>query len=470
MKNRIILICSLIIAIVVISFLPVFNNGFTNWDDDEYVIKNTRLKDFSLGNIKKIFSSYFAGNYHPLTLLSYSIEYYFFKLNPVSYHTVNLVLHVFNCLFVFWLIYLISGKLIVSFVTTLLFGIHPLHVESVAWIAERKDVLYSFFFLSAFIGYLYYVRENSIKFYYISFCMFVLSVLSKGMAITFPLLLFLSDYLLGRKFNKKIILEKIPFMIVSVLFLIVGIIAQYSSSAVPKGYLSLNGLLLGGYGIGFYIMKILVPVKLSCFYHYPVSLSGLFPLVLLCVVCIVLLIVFGRNTRKVIFGSLFFLISVLPVMQLIPLGGGVPADRYTYIPSIGLFFIIGEGIGYIYNRKFKVLTLSVLVVITVVLSFLTFERAKVWKDSFSLWEDVLTKYPNSVKALNGLGIAYSKRGENERAILHYSKAIQLNPDFIEVYNNRGIAYANNGEFDKALVDYNKVVKINPNYAEVYANT
>ena len=166
MKNfRISLSIGLILSITFIAFFPCLKNDFVNWDDDDYVIYNTVIKSLSLYSAKSILTSFFVGNYQPVTILSYSLEYQFFKLNPFGYHLTNLILHLFNCLLVFWFIAMLSGRGGVALITAILFGVHPLHVESVAWISERKDVLYAFFFLGAAICYLKFFREKQ-KFKY----------------------------------------------------------------------------------------------------------------------------------------------------------------------------------------------------------------------------------------------------------------------------------------------------------------
>ncbi|MFH1824057.1 MAG: tetratricopeptide repeat protein [Candidatus Firestonebacteria bacterium] len=459
----------ILITIVVIVFLPCLNNGFTNLDDDGYVIKNPDIRELSINNIKKIFSSFYLGNYHPLTLLSYSTEYYLFKLNPTVYHLTNLVFHLFNVLLVFWLIFLICDNVFVSFIVSLLFGIHPLHVESVAWIAERKDVLYSFFFFIGLICYVFYLKKNNIKYYFLSLFVFILSLLSKGMAITFPLLILLLDYFFSRKFSKKILLEKIPFFLISIIFSLIGIFAQYSDKLVRAEYehTLLNSLIVSSYGLGFYLFKFIFPIKLSCFYQYP-SLSGMLPFIFIFLIIAILIIILSRKSKKVVFGSLFFIISILPVLQILPLGAAVPADRYTYIPFIGLFYILGESFYYVYLKKRGIVKI-LLLVIFIILSFLTYQRCKVWKDSLTLWKDVLVKYPNSAKAFNSLGIAYNEVKKYDNAILCFNNAVKIKSDYLEVYNNRGIAYFNKRDYNKAISDYETAKKITPDIAEVYKN-
>ena len=197
-----------IVLISFLAFLPVLHNGFVNLDDDRYILNNPLL--FSI-DLKEIFSRYVEGNYHPFTMLIYAVEYQLFGLNAQGYHAVNLLLHLFNIILVFYAVFLISNKTIIALVAAMLFGIHPLHVESVAWASELKDLLYTFFFLAAYVCYLRYLNESKRKFYLWCLILFLLSLLSKAMAVSLPLVLLLTDYFKGRKLNAKAWLEKIPF-------------------------------------------------------------------------------------------------------------------------------------------------------------------------------------------------------------------------------------------------------------------
>ncbi|HET6767293.1 MAG TPA: glycosyltransferase family 39 protein, partial [Chitinophagaceae bacterium] len=216
----------IILLISVVIYLPVYNNKFLAWDDDVYIKNNPLI--YSI-NLKDIFSQYVMGNYHPLTILTFAVEYQFFGLNETGYHAVNLFLHLTNVVLVFYSINLLINKPTVALITALLFGIHPLHVESVAWAAELKDLLYTFFFLASYILYLKYLTNQQKKLYIFSLLLFCLSLLSKAMAASLPVVMLLTDYFKGRKINAKTLLEKGPFILLSIGFGIVAIWAQKSS-------------------------------------------------------------------------------------------------------------------------------------------------------------------------------------------------------------------------------------------------
>lgn len=471
-RLTIILLC-IALAVTLVSFLPALTCEFTNWDDDIYITDNPIVRVLSWNNIKNFFTFYYTKDYldyHPLTILSYALEYHFFKLNPVAYHATNLVLHTLNTALVFWLITLLCGSTTVSFVTAVLFGIHPLHVESVAWVAERKDVLYSFFYLGALISYLYLKKTQRARYYLIALLFFICSLLSKAMAITLPFVLVLFDYFRGEKIRLKTILSKTPFFICSIAF------AFIAFSVIPKRpdrlFTPLQNLLTACHGIMFYLIKLFLPVNLSAVYPYPEQPSALpfafwiSPLFVL-TACLAIYISM-KYTRKILFGALLFTITILPVLQIIP-GAVIAADRYTYFPFIGLFYIAGEGYRWLL-RKYGVKPVgTVFGIVTLICAALTFQRCLVWKNSISLWEDILKNYPSFSVAYSHRASAYHCRGDYEKAIADYNIAIALSSNPADIYNNRGITYYAKGDFEKAVADYNTALALNPHLVEAYNN-
>jgi protein O-mannosyl-transferase len=480
MKNlKIVIPLVLVLMLTFAAFSPCLKSHFINWDDGLYVTENTVIQNLSFHNVKKIFTSYFGSNYLPLTMLSYSLEYRFFKLDPFGYHLTNLILHLLNCLLVFWLIYLLTQRISISAISTLFFGLHPLHVESVAWVSERKDLLYALFFLAAMVSYGYYLRSPKIRrYYYLCLILFLAALLAKPMAITLPLVLLLIDYFNNRKADKRMFIDKIPFLILSLIFGVLAAIGQYVTGAVRSEHLLnfFHKIAIASYSIIFYLYKLVLPIKLSCLYPYSgvnnpaflYSLAGF-------IVLLVLVIRSAKYTRKVIFGSAFFLVTLLPVLQFIPIGETIVADRYVYIASLGIFYILAEGIFWLFHNKtrnssfLRGLLLAILIVLTSFLASLTWQRCQVWRDSMSLWNDVLTKHPNVATAFNNRGITYKDQGDIQQAISDYSKAIVINPKFVNAHYNRGIVYKDQGNIQQAISDFSKAIKIKPNYVDAYNN-
>jgi len=273
-------------------------------------------------------------------------------------------------------------------------------------------------------------------------------------------------------------LDKIPFFSLSFIFGIITIVGKYSSGFIRSENLIVipNKVHIIVGSIVFYINKIFLPVKLSCSYPHSVikNIPLLYPIIAV-IVLIAGIVISRRYTRRVVFGSVFFLATILPVLQVMPTSPTIVADRYIYIPAIGLFYIIACAFGWLYDRKTKNATyikffaLFLLITIISTLSYLTWEKCHVWKDSITLWNDALNSYPDTSVARNNLGNAYAGKGNHNQAILEYDKAIEINPNYANAYNNRGSAYNKEGNRDQAISDYNKAIELNPNYADAYYN-
>jgi len=264
---------AIIIVISFIAYLPVLQNSLLSWDDHGYIRDNPLIYS---GNLKDIFSGNVMGNYHPITILTLALEYQIFGLNPTGYHAFNLLLHLFNVVLVYYAILLLSDKTAVALIASLLFGIHPLHVESVAWAAELKALLYTFFFLASYIFYLKYLKDMQKKFYALALLLFLTSLLSKAMAASLPLVFILTDYFKGRKINVKLLVEKAPFFLLAIILGVVAIHAQQTSGATAlTSFTFPQRLLFASYAFTSYLFKLLLPLNLSSFYPYPLKSEGI---------------------------------------------------------------------------------------------------------------------------------------------------------------------------------------------------
>lgn len=473
-----------ILLITFITFSPVLQNGFVNWDDPEYIEKNYFIKSFTNENLREIFTSYFIANYQPLTILSYAVEYHFTQLNPKLYHLTNLLLHLMNTALVFYFILLLIKKREVAVITALLFGIHPMHVESVAWIAERKDVLYTFFYLLASICYLHYTNEEKTKtkFYSLALLAFLFSILSKAMAVTLPLVILLIDFFSERKISlRKNIVEKLPFFTLSLIFGLVAVVAQKTSHAIRSdfAFTVLDKLLISGYEIALYLWKTLFVMNLSNYYPYPVKTGNTLPLIFYIVPFLLILtgylIYYFRKNKTILFGFLFFLFQIGLVLQFIPTGNTIIAERYTYLSYIGLFFIAGQAFRFFYEKQNRVfekikIPLSLLAGAVLILFVLkTHARCKIWKDSLTLWKDALEKFDSAPTIYTNIGFAYHSNGKLDSAMNYYNKAINLSPYDEYSYANRGDLYLRVQQYNPALADINKALELNPEF-ELALNT
>ena len=477
---RVLFYCAVIIGLTLFAFSPSLKNGFTNWDDEGYVVENPDIKGCTLHNVAKIFSSTYVSNYQPLTMLTYMAEYRFFQLNPAVYHWTNVLLHIINCLLIFALLYGLSGKRFASLIIALLFAVHPLRVESVAWIAERKDVLSAFFYFLSLLSYLRYVKKTGRKFYGFSLFSLMLSLLSKPVAVSQPLVLLLIDYANNRKIDKKNLLEKTPFFVVAIMFAALTILTQKSPGPITE-YSSLSAITrvcTPFYGVVFYLVKTIAPIHLSALYPFPARIDGSMNMALLAsfflIIGITGIMYHHRRLRKLVFGPLFFIITVLPMLQIIRVGDAMVAERYTYIPMLGVYYFFIELFGHLIrgklldNKAIKGLLFASVVLYLVGFTFQTRERCGVWKNSLSLWNDVINKFPCAV-AYTHRGLAYSEVRENNFAIRDFAQAITLDPNYAPAYNDRGVAYKDIGELDRAIEDYTHAIGMYPRYAKAFAN-
>ena len=474
MKQQFILL-AFIILITLVVFLPALRNGFVFWDDPEYTYENPLLKDFSLGKVFS-FSTSYMGNYHPLTLLWLHWETIVFPkgdlkiyngFEPSWFHLNNLFLHLLNTLLVFYVVYELLDRKgwKAAAVTALFFGIHPMHVESVAWVSELKDVLYTAFWLGAAWLYIRYIRSKDIRLLAATFALFLLSCLAKGQAVTLPLLFLLFDYYRGRKYDATAIMEKLPFFAVSLLFGILAIRAQAAGHSINQNYSPLSSLVYGGYGLLVYLWKFFLPVNLSGCYPYPVDPLKPLPGYYFLIPVVVAAILFAAwKTRKYskdyLFGFLFFVFAVSVTLRFIPLGDSIVADRYTYIPYTGLFFISGRLFSkYSGLPRWNMMAWSLFVLFTVVFGAFTWQRTKIWKDSFTFWGNVSENYPNYWRSYNCLGREYVKAANYGKALENFNNACERDkwapPD---PYMSRGALYVDFlGEPDKGIADFLKVL-------------
>lgn len=478
--NRYVLL--LILVITFLLFLNTLTTNFINLDDTGYIRDNPYIKSLTLEGIKDIFTTFQNANYHPFTTLSYAIEYNLFGLNALPYHLVNLLIHLLNVVLAFRLVQNISGRKDVAAITALFFAIHPMHVESVAWISERKDVLYSFFYLAGLLTYLQYVQAGADKrkWYLYTVLLFLGSLLSKSAAVTFPVMLLLFDFYYRRGWQMKVLLEKIPFFLLSLLFGILAILSQKSAGAINAdlmpAYSLVQRFFVVCYAVTYYIIKMIWPFNLAVLNYAPKEIPVTYYLSPLFLLLLVFLIYKAKTLkRELLFGMLFYLIAIALTIQIIPVGYTIVSDRYSYVPYIGLFFITGHFYAAIQENKFtfsgklKPYLNYLLAGVTFFFLILTFQRNKVWNNSVSLFKEVVEKYPDVPYARFTLGKNLMDIPDVNAALAEFNKAIELDPKIPETYFYRGNLYYGQKNYSAALADYLKAVEINPQYAEAHYN-
>ncbi|MEO6168467.1 MAG: tetratricopeptide repeat protein [Chitinophagales bacterium] len=480
-KSRPLVFIAVIVLACMILYGPSLKNTWTNWDDEGYVLKNDLVTGF---NLSGIFSEQVMGNYHPVTVLFQAIEYSFFKEDATGFHTLSLLLHVINALLLFFFIRQLTRKNIPAFIGALLFAIHPLHVESVSWVSAQKDLLYSFFYFAALIYYLQYKQsepKGQLK-YLMVFILFLLSLLSKAQAVTFPVVMILIDWYRREKFTTRVLLEKLPFFILAVIFGVVAIYAQQASDSIQDItlYSFPERLMFSAYAIVGYLTRLVVPLNLSAYYPYPEVNDNAFSWLVYTAPVIVgligfLLYRFRKKSAYLTFGMLFFLVNIFLVLQLLPVGGAITADRYTYLSFAGLFFVIAMFASEVWeqnNMALKAFRMPLVIAGSAWILFLSYQcqaRAKVWYSSETLWTDVIEKYPRVPIAYNDLGSFYQKKEQLDLAKRNFDIALRLQPDFPQALINRCDLFRVINKIDSAIIDGNHAVALKPGDPDSHMN-
>lgn len=406
-------------------------------------------------------------------------------LDPKVFILNNILLHCINVMLVLWFIVLLCGRFDIAFITAVLFAVHPIHVESVVWIVERKDVLYTFFYLGSMVSYIYGIRvkKKANTFYALSLFLFLGSLLSKPAAVTLPVVLLLIDFYYrdDRRFggNKAVhaLIHKIPFFMLSGVFALIGL--GQKREGLFDIYSHVERIMVGSYALMVYVVKLFAPLGLSCFYPMPDkvnnSLPVLFvvsPFVLLFVLCFFVYIF--RKKRELLFGLLFYC-STMFLVTFMGASTALMADRYMYVPSIGIFFILAycvcHLIGYESIKKvaLRIYAKVFISILFVILAFMTFERCKVWKNGITLWSDVISKYDNVEAAYVNRGNEYGRSGQYDLALADYEKALALAPNSLLSLTSRGYLFYLQGDHERAVTDLSKAISLYPNYIPAYLN-
>ena len=483
---------AVIIVAALVVFSPLFTSQFVNWDDPNLVSDNPLIRDLSWANIKAMFdlgSSQQFKHYLPLVLVSYAIEYQLAGLNPSVFHATNVFLHIANSLLLLWLMARLTKNGVIAFITALLFAVHPMHVESVAWITERKDMLSTLFFLISLVAYVVYLERGRKPAYLVgALAAMVLSLMAKAMAVSIPLILILIDSMKGRRITAKSLKDKVPFALVSVVAAVTAFSSQYmiTDEGIRSGFADLGAtsiverFVIACFNVLFYVGKLIWPADLSVLYTGPSdpSLKWYYfvsPLVVGLVVLAVIL--FHRRVRipLVIFGLLFFVVTLLPVVQLIPVGVALQADRFVYIPSIGLFLLAGAGAEALFRRlrgRSEAQGLAFVGVVALGMGIYGYgarTRALDWHDSITLWTAELGRHDPHPMAFVQRGQALAQQDRQEEALRDYTSAIERDSTLPLAFNNRGNTYARMTDFGRALLDYNKAISLDSAYADAYLN-
>ncbi|HXP36027.1 MAG TPA: tetratricopeptide repeat protein [Chthoniobacterales bacterium] len=475
-------------------FGQTLGHGFVAYDDQTYVYQNPRITSgITLEGLSSAFTRAHARNWHPLTTISHMLDCQLFGLNPAGHHLINVLLHTAAVLLLFSVLRAMTGALWRSAFVAAVFAIHPLRAESVAWIAERKDVLSGLFVMLTLAAYVHYVRRPSVKRYLLIIAVFVCGLMSKPMLVTLPFLLLLLDYWPLNRFDRdvsttrflssRLVLEKVPLLLLSVGSSAATLFAQRSTisygSQIPFAIRLANALI--SYVV--YVGQLIWPAKLAVVYPYAGETSSGFEIALAFVFVVgitLLVLAMRRRLPCLTVGWCWYLISLVPVIGLVQVGLQGHADRYTYLPQIGLCIAITWAAADLFNSLFKrrapLITFAALVI--ALLAWRGWIQTSSWKNTESLWAQAVAVAPNNDVAQFNTAEYLLARGRVDDAIAHYKKALSANPAGSQVryhlnpaiiHTSIGNAFARKGLFEQALVQYRQAIASNHNFADAHSN-
>jgi protein O-mannosyl-transferase len=477
-----VLIVYIVLALVTLAvFWQLHRYEFINFDDPIYVVENRNIQSgITLDGIRWAFSTTYAEFWHPLVWLSLMFDYQLHGLNAGGYHLTNVILHILSTLLLFWVFKRMTGAIWKSALVAALFALHPVHVESVARISERKDVLSAFFWMLTLCLYVYYTEKPVIKRYLVLLFSFILALLCKPMVITLPVIMILLDYWPLKRFESQKgnwfvwqLKEKLPLFILSAVFSFITFYARYEQAAnynsLPLSFRIQNAFVF----FTTYLRKMFWPNDLAL--CYPVT-DQLIPWqvwgsVFLIIVISVAVIATARRLPYLFVGWSFYTIMILPVLGIGQVGIHWLHDHYTYLPSIGISMMLLWGIPLLCPREDirKKILFPISTALIAILAVLTWQQCSYWKNSITLFRHDLLVTKDNYLSLDNLGRALAANGRIKEAIGHYDEAIRLKPYYPYPYSNRGSAYAQLGLYQRAIQDFDEATRLNPDYAEPYLN-
>ena len=485
-RKRLILPGLLLGLITLAVYWPVTGHDFVQFDDPDYVTENRHVQAGLTGEgIRWAFTAEVCGNWHPVTCLSHMLDCQLFGLNATRHHTTNLLLHVANTILLLLVLEQMTRALWRSAFVAALFALHPLHVESVAWVAERKDVLSGLFFLLTLGAYVRYVNESKVQspktkvFYALSLVWFALGLMSKPMLVTLPCLLLLLDFWPLRRWQaataRRLLLEKLPFLALTVATSVVTLLTQKQAGAmalmdtIPLTARTANAVV----SYGRYVWKTFWPVDLAVFYPLP----GAWPAgvvmgaVAFLVLATGLAVWFGKQRPYLAVGWLWFVGMLVPVIGLVQVGLQAMADRYTYLPFVGLFIAVTWGVNEIVSRGRNAGTVLrfAAVLVLAACSVLTTKQIRHWKNSETLFSQALAATSDNAVAHYALGVISSKSGRLDEAYTHFTESVRIKPNQGEALNNLGLLLVMRGKIDEGIERYRQARAAKLDIAELHFN-
>jgi protein O-mannosyl-transferase len=491
---------ALMLGAIAWSYQDAPKNQLLNWDDHRYITENPKVQALSPANLGWMLTSTDLDNWHPLTWLSHALVYHFYGLNPAPHHVFNVLLHAANSVWVFLLFLILQNlaarqaffavprqRVLIAALGALWFGIHPQHVESVVWVSEVKDVLSLFFLLPAFIAYCAYTLSNARRRYWygLSLLCFVLAIMAKPMAVSFPIILLLADIYPLKRLNwqnwMRCLSEKWPFIIAAALSVVMTLLAQQHAMSNMDAIPLLQRVLNAAHSLIFYTQKWLLPLHLSAMYPYPDYahiLSNPWTYTAVTAVFLISALVLYRWLKHgdalwaVLWG--FYVVTLLPVLGIVQVGMQAAADRYAYLPTLPFYLLAAVGVARLWQwRRYGVYVLiPALIALSLTLASLTRQQTWQWRDDIVFRQHIVAYDPNNAKFQADLAAEHFKYRDYHKSILHYRAAIKLKPLKFDYYSSLIHVYLTLGQNQDALDVLNFLIETQPPldkpvYADIY---
>jgi Flp pilus assembly protein TadD len=466
-----------LVALTAFAYAPVRHNDFIGFDDPGYVTGNPHVSHgLSWTELRWALTAGYFANWHPLTWWSHMVDVELFGMKAGPHHLMSLAFHISSTLLLLVFLYMATRALFRSAFVAAAFALHPLHVESVAWVAERKDVLSAFFWFLTCCAYVWYTRQRDWRRYLVVAASFALGLMAKPMLVTLPFVLLLLDlWPLGRARLgagqwgqwKNLVTEKIPLLALAAGSSVITFFVQRQSGAVQGTENLAVGSRIGNALVSYaaYIKDMLWPSQLAVFYPFPTTIPVWLPLFVaaLLVAVTVAVVVMASRRPYLLVGWFWYLGTLVPVIGLVQVGEQSRADRYTYIPLVGLFVVAAWGLVEVFGRKKETrLALSVAAALVLIaMAVKSHGQVYLWRDSVTLWTHTVAVTKDNHMALNNLGFNVGLQGKHDEAIAHYREALRIRPSFIKARTNLALEYASQGQFAEAAAEFKELLVYEP---------